>query len=112
MPGLPQPKQLETMIETAMLDRAPQMHRQLKMAGELPKVLTQRAQMARDSYETAMSLALTENSKASRNLTFLEGTAELYQARSAAAETAIAQAVEFDPSPPATEPTTPQPAAL
>lgn len=111
MPTLPQPKRLEAMIETAMLDRAPAMHQELKRAGTLTQVLRQRAEEARETFETMMDAALTENSKLRPTLNLMEGAADLTQRRDSAAEIAIAQATEFGESQPTEEPTTPLPAA-
>lgn len=95
MPSLLQPKQLEAKILRAMKDAAPAMYRELKMRGELEQVIEDRASTARDSYETAMSLAISHATSASRNLTGEQSTAETFHARSAAAELAIAQPIEF-----------------
>ena len=103
MPGLPQQRELEALIEQAMRDRAPAMHRSLTADGTLSAVLKDRAEMARESYEEAMNAALTLATKASRTLTGPERVNELTQARSQAASTAINQAVEFEASPPESE---------
>lgn len=101
---LPSSAKLEKMIEIAMKDRAPAMYRELKKSGELQKVLTDRAEMAEDSYTMAMSQVRTSALSASRNLPHLERVSELMQGRNEAARTAIDQAVEF--ATPAEESTT------
>jgi hypothetical protein len=100
---LPPLKELEALIEQAMKANAPSMHRSLRADGTLPKVLESRALAAKDSYETAVSAALTEATRASRNLPGPERESELKQARNQAAQTALAQAVEFAESPPENE---------
>lgn len=98
MPVLPSRSKLEQMIEVAMKDSAPAMHRELRKSGELPKVLRERAMQAEDSYEAAMSQVTTRALRASRELSHQETVSELMQGRSEAARIAIDQAVEFAPS--------------
>lgn len=106
MPTLPQPKRLEAMIEQAMMDRAPQMHREMQEAGTLAQEISQRAEAARETFETMMDAALTENNKLRPTLNLMEGAADLTQRRDSAAEIAIAQATEFAESQPTEEPIT------
>ena len=103
MPGLPQKRELESLIESAMKENAPSMHRQLSEDGTLAKVISNRADAATDSYEQAMSEAMSWAASAKRNLTGPESVNELTQARSRAAEEALRQAVEFEESPPENE---------
>ena len=96
MPGLPKRKQLEAMIETAMLDRAPGMHAELKsQQGALQASLSARAEAAETTYQELVSQALTEASRESAGLSMPETVAAMNEARSRAAATAIDQAVEF-----------------
>lgn len=96
MPGLPPTKELKSLIEQAMLEKAPSMHKELKASGSLDKVLTERVRQAQDSYETAITLANDSALSTSRNLPFQETASELVQARNEAARIALDQAVEFE----------------
>lgn len=82
------------MIEAAMRESAPAMHRQLKMSCTLQSVLTSRAELARESYEIAMSEAMTQVLKS--ELPPMERSGTLAILRTEAASAAIAQAVEFE----------------
>lgn len=89
MPGLPPKLRLMALIEDAMKDRAPLMHSELTTAGQLQKALTDRAEMAWDSYLTAYSKVMGADSEA-----------QAFQLRNEAARQALDQAVEFEDSPP------------
>lgn len=96
MPTLPQPTALKAMIETAMKEYAPAMHRELKRTpGALEKVLTDREKMARESYEEAMSEARTD--VLTSDLEPMEVSGRLAMLQTEAANVAIAQACEFEP---------------
>lgn len=88
MPKMPSQSALEQMIATAMQDRAPGMYRDLRSEGRLQAVLTDRAQMAIESYRTATEAAMQPDEL---------DASQLAASQSAAMGTAIAQAVEFPP---------------
>jgi hypothetical protein len=96
MPVLPQQKELESLIESAMKEFAPSIHRELKrQVGALQTVLEQRAAMAREVYHDMISQARRRTSRVSAGLSPDQMISEMTHARSLAAHTAIALAVEF-----------------
>ncbi len=100
MPQLPQIAELKRMIEVAMKDRAPAMHSELKAKGQLKTALHDRAEMATDSYLQAINEQTWAAAQESRQLTPQATVQELTEGQTRAAQVAIAQAVDFEPSPP------------
>lgn len=95
MPSIPQRPELEKMIERAMLDSAPAMHRELRESGELSTVIKDRAEMAEQSYAVAMDANLDDVLR-SDDLP-MERVGRLTAAKNIAASEAIRQACEFAP---------------
>ena len=60
-----------------MKDRAPEMYRELKAGDQLATVLKDRATLATEIFEQAMSETTSEALKASRNLSHQETVQEL-----------------------------------
>ena len=107
MPGLPPRTELLELIETAMKEFAPTMHRELKREqGALQAALLSRAELAETTYSDLISQARTETSRESNGLSPQQMISEMAQAKSRAAEVALAQAVEFGATEPGSDETT------
>lgn len=101
----PTHKNLRQMIETAMQDRSPQMYARLKASGELLAAVQERADAAQESYLAALSEQPKAEVMRRQLQSPMDQMAERTMQQKAAAETALAQALEF-PSESATDETT------
>jgi transcription elongation GreA/GreB family factor len=97
MPGLPPKAELKTLIEEAMREKAPALHRELTQSKQLDRALNDRALQAQTSYNQAMTQVSNEALSTTRNLTDQEAISEMMQGRNEAARVALDQAVEFAP---------------
>lgn len=90
----PKPKLMQ-IIEAAMLDQAPEMHRELKATKRLQLTLEARAEQAQASYLAGLDRAMLAQGSTPQETINLAT-----QARNEAARTALDQAAEFVPSQP------------
>ena len=88
MSALPTPASLARIIEEAMLDKAPTIHRELKASGELWRVLEYRVGQAQTTFQAGYSAVMESRS-----------VGEAMQLQNQAVRTALDQAVEFEESP-------------
>lgn len=87
------------MIELAMQEKAPQMYSRLKASGMLEREISDRAQVAKDSYLEAISMEKKEDALARQKLPPLEQIGLRDRQKRAAAEVALDQATEFPSEP-------------
>ena len=99
----PNQTELRQMIEEAMQERAPSMYAHLKADGTLAQVVAEREDAARQSYLDAVALIPKDEQNRIQDLPYLEQVHQREARNRAAAETAIAQALEF-PSESSTQP--------
>lgn len=93
MPNMPHRAELLYIIETAMRDTAPWMHKRLERSGELPQVLEDRAAAAEAIFATLHATSIEASSKP--HLSHLESVNLAFQGRDAAVREAIEQACDF-----------------
>ena len=91
----PNKHDLQEMIAQAMEAKAPALYRRLRTDGTLAQVVAEREDAARQSFHDANSLMPAAEQTRIQNLPYLEGVQALHQRSKAAAEVAIAQAIEF-----------------
>lgn len=94
---MPSDESLSTMIEQAMQDKAPGMHRRMKGNGSLREEIAQRVALARETYELAIGApdSLYRRATEDPGDNPLRKQAMFTQAKSAATEQALAVALEF-----------------
>ena len=92
---LPNSKQLHRMIALAMQEKAPAMYARLKAGGQLDREISDRAQVAKDSYREAIAQEPKAAVLSRQNLDPLHQVGDRAGQMRAAAEVALDQATEF-----------------
>ena len=92
---LPSSKKLTTMVDQAMQDRAPMMHKRLTANGMLTTEIQDRVSQATESYLETVGMESKESVMAQQLKPPMERIGEITNRNRAAAEIAMQQATEF-----------------